>query len=226
MRQAWSRRSRRRSWYNVRRENPRNGRGLPAAGDDMKIELTDDEVEAALQALEKRLPKYLVIQSRLRGCDVKTDADFRRAFNGFYRVRRGRAWQNAFYGLLERAKARPTTFRRTLDDLRAATGCWEASFASKLVATVDPSQPVIDSVVLRNVGIRLPPPGAADRGDRIEAAHAALAAAYAEFLPTAAGRWLVGRFRARFSNADVTETKMLDLVLWRTKPSPFSGRAE
>ena len=56
------------------------------------------------------LEKYLGIQARLRECDVRIDVEFRRRFNGFYRVRRGAAWQDAFYGLLERAKAEPSTF--------------------------------------------------------------------------------------------------------------------
>lgn len=183
----------------------------------MLVQLTDAQIDESLEKVRPGLLKYLAIQGRLHRCDVRADEDFRRRFNGFYRVRRGPAWQNGFYEVLERAKSRPPSFREVLADLHRAGGRWEASFASKLLATVDPTQPVIDSVVLRNVGLRLPSQRQADRAQRIDAVHRGLAAAFAEFLPTDAGRRLVQRFRDRFPDALVTEVKMLDLVLWQAR---------
>lgn len=189
----------------------------------MKIDLTVRDIDAALANVGPGLEKYLAIQSRLRHCDIRTDTKFRRMFGGFYRVRRDACWQDAFYRLLERAKARQTTFGDVLSELHSATGRWEASFVSKLLATVDPTQPVIDSVVLRNVGLRLPAHGAPDRESRIVDLHGRLAAIFREFLSTEAGRCLVSRFRGRYPDADVTETKMLDLVLWQTRRKGRAG---
>src|SRR5439155_1069029 len=50
-------------------------------------------------------------------------------------------------GLLERRKRQPASFGSVLRELHEATGRFEASFASKLVATIRPDTPVIDSVV-------------------------------------------------------------------------------
>lgn len=185
----------------------------------MAIVLSDAQIEDSLSRVGRGLEKYLGIQARLRECDVRVDIEFRRWFNGFYRVRRGAAWQDAFFGLLEHAKARPTTFAETLGALHRATGRWEASFASKLLATVDPDMPVIDSVVLQNLGLRLPAPTAVDRAAGIEAVHRALATHFGEFLPTKEGRYLVARFREEYPSAVITETKMLDFVLWQTRPT-------
>jgi hypothetical protein len=183
----------------------------------MKVELTHDQIDAALPAVGPGLAKYLSIQDRLGRCDIRNDGEFRQLFNGFYRVRRGQDWQDAFYGLLERAKHEPTTFAEVLAALRRATGRWEASFASKLLATVDPDMPVIDSVVLGNLALRLPAYGSARREAGIIELHARLAAMFREFLSTKAGRRLVRRFREEYPDADVAETKMLDLVLWQTR---------
>jgi hypothetical protein len=105
-----------------------------------------------------------------------------------------------------------------LHGLHETTGRWEASFASKLLATADPTAPVIDSVVLKNVGLRLPTSTSRDRGTRIVAVHRTLGAMLQEFLTTRNGVYLLERFRAAYPHADITAMKMLDLVLWQTRP--------
>lgn len=72
-------------------------------------------------------------------------------------------WQSPSFALLESAKRAPITFEAALSQLFDATGQVEASFASKLVATLDPSLPVIDKFVLAQAGLTLPRAEAADR---------------------------------------------------------------
>ena len=109
-----------------------------------------------------------------------------------------------------------------LDALHSATDRYEASFASKLLATIDPDMPVIDSIVLRNLAVRLPAYGSDRRRSRIVELHGQLLASLNGFLKTDVGRYLVERFRTAYPDADVTEIKMLDLVLWQTRPKKTS----
>jgi hypothetical protein len=110
-------------------------------------------------------------------------------------VRRGSAWRSAFFALLQQERSSRRPFAEVLRALHAATGRVEASFASKLAATVGPEKPVIDAFVLRNLGLRLPPAGAAEaRLTKIAALYHHLARMYDEFLDTDAGRYLVTRF--------------------------------
>jgi len=88
---------------------------------------------------------------------------------------------------MARAKREQLPFGIVLEVLRDATGRVEASFASKLVATVDPSQPVIDSVVLKNLGLRLPWAKAPDRTAQVCNLHRKLRALSLEFLATETG---------------------------------------
>ena len=101
---------------------------------------------------------------------------------------------------------------------------YEASFASKLVATLDPSQPVIDAFVLQNLGLRLPAYGASNRAGRICEVHRTLVAAFSGFLANEAGNYLVTEFRRAYPGTGITEVKMLDLVLWQTGPQRPGAR--
>ena len=183
----------------------------------MAITLTQAAIDDALPRVRPGLDKYLVLQTRRDSCDVRRDREYRRRFNHFYRVRRGEEWQGKFYSLLERSKTKPASFADILTALHRATGRYEASFASKLLATIDPEMPVIDSIVLRNLNLKLPT-GSARRLEQLAVLHRELNARFREFLTTDAGRYLVTRFRAEYPDANITEIKMLDLVLWQTRP--------
>lgn len=203
------------------RTTARVGSSLGAGGTthaSMRITLTEEAIDAALSRLAPYVETYLWLQAQRDTCDVRSDASYRKRFNGFYRVRRGRDWQDKFFEILERRKGGIFSFADILDALHRATGRYEASFASKLLATIDPQMPVIDSIVLRNLNVRLPTYGSDHRRSRIVELHGRLLASLNGFLGTDVGRYLVKRFRAAYPHADVTKIKMLDLVLWQTRP--------
>jgi len=183
----------------------------------MVIDLTTAQIDATLAKVAKGLGQYVWLQANRDAGDVRSNAAFKRRFNHFYRVRRDKEWQDHFYGLLESLKGRPVCFADVFDALYRATGRCEASFASKLLATLDPNMPVIDKVVLENLKLRLPAAGSRDRVRRIHQLHATLLSSFQEYLATAEGRYLVTRFRETHGGSEVSEIKMLDLVLWQTR---------
>lgn len=157
------------------------------------------------------------LQNELLVRDISNDTEYRKRFGGFYRVRRNVQWRDAFFQILERGKSAPMSFGEALRALHAETGKVEASFASKLVATLDPAQPVIDSVVFKNLGLKLPAAASVDRFSEIQNLHRRLSEIYSDYLASESGRNLVKRFRESYPDAEVTETKMLDLVLWQSR---------
>lgn len=183
--------------------------------------------EPALGLLATRRPSppelYLRIGRGARASDLTSDAaaEVRRAFNGFYGVRRNERWRREFYRIFEAAKARSGTptdlFRRSLGELAMATGRVEASFVSKLVATLHPEAPVIDSVIRAYLGRRLEAP--AFGGD------VALAVAYFEWLSAVfaqlrtpeAAEWCA-RFDDAFIDvpgaAGIHPVKKVDFLIW------------
>ena len=186
----------------------------------MPINLSSKQISAAIPNVREGLDKYRWLQRQVgSGGAFHQDLSFRRRFNHFYRVRRGPEWQEHFYELMGSARGKGLTFEFVLNDLRQATSRFEASFSSKLYATINPAAPVIDSIVLRNVGLRLPYVGAADRSARICQVHAALSSIFDAYLNTRDGAFLVGEFDHAypFAKDELTAQKKLDLVLWQTR---------
>jgi hypothetical protein len=182
------------------------------------IPLDQDRIEKALPLVAPGLAKYCHLLATFEAADVANDRAFQRAFNGFYRVRRNTTWQSAFYALLAEQKSERQSFSQVLRRLHDATGRVEASFASKLVATVDPHQPVIDAFVLDNLGLKLPLSGTKeDRLKRIDDVHATIRRLFDEYLATPSGQQLIARFEETYPNRGLTPTKVLDLVLWQVR---------
>jgi hypothetical protein len=182
------------------------------------IQLDKATIERALPLVSEGLEKYCRIQAALSSTDVARDRAFQTSFNGFYRVRRNGDWQSAFYTLLEQEKSQHQSFGGVLRSLYAATGRVEASFSSKLAASIDPDKPVIDSVVLKNVGLRLSRTGTVEaRLARVVELHDHLGQAFSAYLATDIGRHLIARFEQSYPDRHLTKVKMLDLILWKTR---------
>ncbi|MDF1582631.1 MAG: hypothetical protein P1P78_04915 [Methyloprofundus sp.] len=181
------------------------------------IDLTEEQIDCTLLHVEEGLKKYLAIQQDLKTKDVAKDRDFQKRFNHFYKVRRNAEWQAQYYQLLQKHKNGSVTFAGILQEIHKNTGRYEASFSSKLVATIHPEQPVIDKCVLKNVGLKLPYPKAKNRDSKLAKVHESLLSEITEFLQHDNGKYLVQKFKKKFPSANVTEVKMVDLVLWQTR---------
>src|SRR5580692_11294340 len=126
-------------------------------------DLTTYEIQTALGRLEHGLDRYVWLQRHVRLCDVSANEEFQRCFSAFYRVRRNFQWRSVYFSELESSKVKGIDFPEALKEINGRTGRIEASFASKLVATLDPSKPVIDKFVLEHFELRIPRWGLKDR---------------------------------------------------------------
>ena len=80
---------------------------------------------------------------------------FQRTFNSFYRVRRNAEWQSVYYDLFEEVKDSRPTFEYIIRALFKATGNIEASFYSKMLATINTDMPIWDRYVVQNLCLEL-----------------------------------------------------------------------
>jgi hypothetical protein len=85
--------------------------------------------------------------------------------------------------------------------------------------------PVIDSVVLQSVNLTLPSYNSRDRTARLERLHETLVVWFNAFLTTETGCYLVKRFREEYPDARISQVKMLDFVLWQTRPNDSLRRS-
>ena len=172
-----------------------------------------------LQARRSDMDRYRYLMTRFWQCDVRSDAAFQRTFNGLYMVRRGALWREAFYQLFEDEKSRSDrNFERVLTALHDATGRIEASFASKLHATIDPNMPVYDSWVRLNMSLQARSGPAQQRVPALCADYERIVSSYAWIIdqPDYAGA------RAAFDHAlpdlcDISDVKKIDLLLWQSR---------
>lgn len=169
----------------------------------------------AIFNIAKGLEKYQRIMHELRRTDVSVDAEFQRNFNGFYRVRqRNKAFYQCYYGYMEMQKDNTElTFREVLLHLYKQTGRMEASFSSKLLATVRPEMPIWDAMVLKNLGLRAPSAYAEGRADKIVKLYDTICQWYqsSEALECAE------QFERLFPGTNLTATKKADFILWQTR---------
>lgn len=84
------------------------------------------------------------------------DPDFRKLYNGFYRLRqKPAAWYEVYYDIFLNCRNNPKTFQEVLMEMYNRTGEIHPSFCSKLIATLNPDMPIWDQYVLQWLGINL-----------------------------------------------------------------------
>ncbi|MBI3681041.1 MAG: hypothetical protein HY235_11675 [Acidobacteria bacterium] len=181
------------------------------------LTLTENDVGEALGKIEPGLLKYCWIQANLHSRDVSTDDDFQRRFNDFYKVRRDAPWRGEYYRIMQAKKGQGIAFAEALQALRDRTGRLEASFASKLVATIDPTKPIIDKFVLRNFSLRLPYHQASNRELKVTGVYNQLCSNYEVLMGSSIGRLIREEFLHRYRWADISDLKKIDLVLWQIR---------
>lgn len=93
----------------------------------------------------------------------------------------------------------------------------EASFASKLIATVNPNLPVIDRFVVKNIGLKLPNYNNSSRIDLLVNLYEQLTTQFEHYLLSPEGETLTSEFDKFYPNAAITNIKKLDLVLWQIR---------
>lgn len=101
---------------------------------------------------------YKQIMSMLQEVDVAKDKDFQRLFNAYYKLRQRKTeWYKVYYLCMEKNKNNPAlTFEQILREIFNKTKTVEASFSSKMLATINPKMPIWDRQVMKALDVKLP----------------------------------------------------------------------
>ena len=118
---------------------------------------------------------------------------------------------------MENSKSTGIHFAQALRAINSATGRVEASLASKLVATLDPSKPIIDKFVLANFQLRLPRSGVPNREERTIELYRQLCVQYGGLITSPVGVMIRRMFESKYPNTKITDLKKIDLVLWQIR---------
>ena len=159
--------------------------------------------------------KYKQIMEMVRQTNVSSDTDFQRTFNAFYRVRRNVEWRKAYYDLFEAAKDSNSSFESIIRTMYETTGNIEASFSSKMLATINADMPIWDRYVVQNLCLNMK---GRTKEDQLKCAvdlYGQMINWYDDFLQTENGRDCIVEFdRTLPGYVWMSDVKKIDFYLW------------
>ena len=157
------------------------------------------------------LPRYIEIMKGDPGTK-----EFKRMFNGYYKVRRNMGWQEIYYGVFIEAKKDPEkySFERILKELYKSTQMIEASFSSKMLATIDSSKPIWDQYVLKNLGFHLKSKGE-NRLEKAVELYSKIEIWYDSYINSSEGKENIRVFDLMLPDyVSISNIKKIDCLLW------------
>lgn len=167
---------------------------------------------------KRAFQKYEQIVKNFKNTNVATDKIFQKKFNGFYRVRRNVEWQKVYYAIMERGKTQTLSFERVLYELYNATGRVEASFASKLIHTLNNDMPIWDKFVLQNLGLKMPVCKGEKKIQKSIFLYQKIVNWYEQVLTTIEINQKITEFDGIFPEYKwFSETKKIDFLLWQIR---------
>lgn len=177
-----------------------------------------DQINKAIEKASPGLIKYLSIMDRFNQVDVTQDEDFQRMYNGFYRVRqRKEEFYKKYYSFMQANKNEKPSFEKTLLYFYDELGRVEASFSSKLIATINPYLPVWDSIVLQNLNLKKPQTYSKNRIEETVDLYNVIVVWYENFTISEEGKQIIHLFNNKYPETDITDVKKVDFVLWQTR---------
>ena len=161
------------------------------------------------------LIKYRDIIETVGSINVSENADFQKTFNGFYVVRRNEEWRKVYYDLFEQVKTGAPTFASILTHLYEHTGNIEASFSSKMLASIFPDKPIWDQYVLQKLSLKLVGSTKQERLKNAIVLYSDIEKWYDDFLKIDKAKECIEVFdRVLPDYKDISSIKKIDCILW------------
>jgi hypothetical protein len=167
---------------------------------------------------KKGVKRYIEIMRNFQTVDVSSDKDFQRKFKNFYKIRRNEQFLEVYYSFLQRNKNKNPSFIEVLNKLYKF-GKLEASFASKLLATIDPKLPIWDKYVLEHFRLN-PPSRLLPKEERIKQANNVyedLKKSYRELLNKEESKLVIKLFNEYYPDNKITSIKKIDFIIWQSR---------
>lgn len=175
--------------------------------------------KSKIEKIHIGIKKYQFLRQRLYETDVSAERDFQRAFNGFFRMgRRTEGYYRDYYCYLQQHKESGIDFAKALTYLYERHSRLEMSFVSKMVAMVNPTLPIWDSVVTKgHFGIVAPYANVKDRLQKGIEKYEQYCRSYSTYMQTAEAKAKIKEFDKLFPNTKITDVKKLDFMLWQER---------
>jgi len=171
-------------------------------------------VQSALINIKPGLEKYQYIMGMLHKSDLSKDIEFQMKYKGFYRVRRNDEFCQIYFEYMEQHKKDIVAFDDVISHIYKETNRYEASFSSKLLATINPDMPVWDSLVLEQLSSTASLYSKKGRLPKTIFLYKEIVSWYANFLETQNADDIICIFDELYPDSNLTSVKKIDFVLW------------
>jgi len=180
--------------------------------------LDEEQIIKSLVDTKSALERYIKIMEMFRKVDVSTNYKFQASFIGFYNIQHSKFKEfcSGYFSFMEKHKNSVPSFIDTLRYLYKF-GRLEISFSSKLLATIDPGQPVWDRYILKFFNLKKPPRkrvyGSEMRIAHGNDAYEKLKQKYKAFIATDESKRWIQLFDMYFPICDITPIKKIDFII-------------
>ena len=177
-----------------------------------------NEKEFNWEAIAVGAAKYDFIMAKFSKVDVSKDEEFQKKFTGFYRIRRSKElFLKKYYAYMESLKGKTVTFEDIIKKVYTFKGSIEASFSSKMLATLNPNMPVWDKYVLANAKIEAPKTYNVTINKCVET-YRKVVSFYSNLLKTDKAEEMVELFDKKLPKyKHFTKIKKIDLMFWQKR---------
>lgn len=174
------------------------------------------DLDAAITKLQERKKDMAAYFDIMKAAGDPKRPKFQKKYDAFYRVRRDEAWRKEYFRLMATyGKRGDVSFGEILLRLYQATGQIEASFASKMLATLYPDMPIWDSKVLSALHLKLTGSNSDAKFSNAVALYDSICRWYNDFKKTDAAAEMIQRFDKEFPELQImSQTKKIDFILW------------
>lgn len=185
------------------------------------IEIKKAEEILKKTAVQQGLDKYLFIMERFKNVDVTKDIEFQSAFRDFYQMRRfySDEFCESYFKIMENMKhTKEMTFKMALERVKHIQGSYEISFSSKMTHTINPLNPIWDSVVTKHhFNVKPPYTGAKNREKVSCDRYDEYMDKFYDYMATEEGIALIHMFDRRFPDNGISDVKKIDFILWQDR---------
>lgn len=192
--------------------------------------MNKQQIQEAIARAQDGINQYIEIMEMLHRVDVSQSEEFQGLYNHYYEInvaRRPAEWRQIYYQILEREKNNlDINFDDVLNQLSCIDEQCNFSFTSKLIATINPDKPTLDTHILRNTGHRRPQSNNLEgRIAEANLLYRCIQNWYDNFLQSAKGITYGIIFdmkvpnrhynKANHGQVEFTELKKVDFILWQ-----------
>lgn len=161
---------------------------------------------------------YKELMEDVKYVNVSLDTNFQKKFNYFYKIRRDEHWRKVYYNLFEECKIKSDiSFKEIIINLYDSTENIEASFSSKILATLKPEMPIWDQYVLKYYGLSLK---SKTKGERLLEAinvYDEIITCYDKLLTKDTAKESIRIFDLNMPNYQwLSDIKKIDFIIWGT----------